>query len=123
MYIAIVKAESNRATKFQDYATEAECQAHVDRVKPKFPAAFVHNNSAKTPLRDLWVDGETVTVVPVVDYVPTDEDRIDSAFPQTDIARVVFGAFFEVANRLQVLEGKQPITKPQLRAWLKSKLP
>ena len=30
--------------------------------------------------------------------------------------------FFEIANRLQALEGKQPITKQQLRSWVKSKL-
>ena len=54
---------------------------------------------------------------------PTSEDRIDEAFPQTDIARVIFEAFFELANRLQVLESKPAITRAQLKTWLKAKLP
>lgn len=54
---------------------------------------------------------------------PTDEERIDKAFPQTDVARVIFEAFFEIGNRVQVLEGKQPITRDQLKTWLKNKLP
>ena len=54
---------------------------------------------------------------------PTDEERIDAAFPQTDVARVIFEAFFEISNRLIVLEGGAPITKAQLKAWLKAKLP
>lgn len=55
--------------------------------------------------------------------IPADEKRIDEAFPSTDVARVIFEAFFEIANRLQALERKSPITRAQLRDWLKSKLP
>lgn len=54
---------------------------------------------------------------------PTDEERIDEAFPQTDVARVIFEAFFEISNRVMALEGKQPITRAQIRDWLKAKLP
>ncbi len=52
-----------------------------------------------------------------------DEERIDSAFPQSDSAQVIFEVFFEMINRIIALEGGDPITKPQLRDFLKSKLP
>lgn len=52
-----------------------------------------------------------------------DEVRIDAAFPKTDSALVIFEAFFEIANRLQAFEGKNPITRNQLKEWLKAKLP
>jgi len=123
MYIAIVKTKDNRIAKFQHYKTAADAQSHTDRVKPKFPDAFVYGNAANTPIRDLQVTGQTVTIVPVVDHVPTAGERIDRSFPQTDMARVIFESFFEIANRLQVLEGKPPISKAQMRDWLKAKLP
>lgn len=69
---------------------------------------------------DSYIDG---SFVKPDSRQPTLEDRIDSAFPKTDMAMVIFEAFFEVANRLQVLEGKPSITRSQLRDWLKSKLP
>ena len=53
----------------------------------------------------------------------TDEQRIDGAFEDSDAARVIFEAFFEISNRILALEGKDPITRTQLKNWLKSKLP
>ena len=50
----------------------------------------------------------------------TNVQRIDAVFPQTDSARVIFETFFNVANRLQALEGKQPITRAQLLDWMKT---
>ena len=76
MYIAIVKTENNRVVKFQEYAKQGDCKAHVKRVKPKFPDAFVYNNSAKTPVRDLKVTGATVTVDPVIDPSPPTKEEI-----------------------------------------------
>lgn len=71
------------------------------------------------------------TLVPVAGYTnypssptpPTDEERIDAAFPGTDVARVQFEAFFEISNRVIALEGGTAITRAQLRDWLKAKLP
>ena len=123
MYIAIVKTENNRISKFQDYSIEVDCKAHVDRVNPKFPGAFVYDNSANTPYRDLWIDGQTVTVVPFIDPVPTDQERIDAAFPQTDTAQVLIDAFLELANEIQTLKGQALYTRPQIKTWLKNKLP
>lgn len=50
-------------------------------------------------------------------------ERIDAAFPQTDVARVIFEALFELSNRVIALEGGNAITRGQLRDWLKAKLP
>lgn len=54
---------------------------------------------------------------------PTDAERIDAAFPQTDKGRVLFDTFFELTNRVIALEGGTVITRAQLRDWLKAKLP
>ncbi len=54
---------------------------------------------------------------------PTIEQRIDAIFPQTDWAGVIFEALYELANDVRVLKGQDPITRVQLRDWLKSKLP
>ena len=54
---------------------------------------------------------------------PTDDERIDEAFPQTDVARVIFEALFELTNRVIALEGGAAVTRAQLRTWLRNKLP
>ena len=54
---------------------------------------------------------------------PTDAERIDQAFPQTDTARVIFEAFFELTNRLIAIEGGVAVDRIQLKTWLKNKLP
>jgi len=54
---------------------------------------------------------------------PTDEERIDEAFPQTDVARVIFEMFFELINRVRTLEGGAIITRAQLKDFIKTKLP
>ena len=51
---------------------------------------------------------------------PTPAERIDAVFPQTDSVRVIFETFFNMANRLQALERKQPITRAQLLDWMKT---
>jgi len=61
----------------------------------------------------------------IAEYLTRDigAERIDSAFPQTDTARVIFEALFELTNRTITLEGGTAITRTQLRDWLKAKLP
>jgi len=54
---------------------------------------------------------------------PTVEERIDAAFPQTDVARVIFEMFFELINRVRTLEGGAVITRAQLKDFIKTKLP
>jgi hypothetical protein len=54
---------------------------------------------------------------------PTDAERIDAAFPQSDVARVIFEALYELTNRVRTLEGNAAITRAQLRDWLITKLP
>lgn len=114
----------NRVAKYQDFNTEAEAQAHIVGNQAAYPDAFAVSKP-NDEFQSWLIDPATKNVsisFPVV-IKPTDEERIDAAFPQTDVARVIFEAFFEVANRLQALEGKSPITRDQLKTWLKSKLP
>ena len=54
---------------------------------------------------------------------PSASERIDAAFPQTDVARVIFEALYELANDVRTLKGQGTITRSQLRDWLKAKLP
>lgn len=56
-------------------------------------------------------------------YEGTDDDRMDKAFTLDDKDRVLFEAIFELANDVRELKGQQPITRAQLRDWLKAKLP
>lgn len=123
-HICIVAWDAdNRVAKYQDFASAAEAEAHKAGVIDRYPGAFVAANPGGGS-RQWLVDGETLVFSPPPEPPPpTDEERIDEAFPQTDVARVLFEAFFEIANRLQALEGKQPVTKAQLKAWLKAKLP
>jgi hypothetical protein len=78
--------------------------------------------------------------------VPTASQIIDAAFPQTGTARVLFEALFSLSNQVRELRtqmnaelvargqaaaypnnategGAAQVTKPQLKAWLESKLP
>ena len=43
-HLAIVKVSAGRVDKYQAYSTEAEAEAHVARVLPKFPTAYVAAN-------------------------------------------------------------------------------
>lgn len=56
-------------------------------------------------------------------------ERIDRAFPQTDVARVIFEVFFEFANEIRALQDavngttQGAVTKSQFKDYLKTKLP
>ena len=52
----------------------------------------------------------------------TSEERVDQVFQPTDKDRAFFNATFNHENRIRALEGKQPITKAQLKDWFKSQL-
>lgn len=119
-YLAIIGKEGGRVAKYLDFNSLTDAQNHTLQY-----GGFVHDNIAGSKISDLLIDdANNVTVSPPPPPPPpTDDERIDAAFPQTDVAKVIFEAFFEVTNRLQALEGKQPITRQQLRGWLKAKLP
>ena len=55
-YTSIVATENNRITKFAEFATEQEAQAHCDTY-----GGFVYAGSYSP---DLYVDGQVVTVQP-----------------------------------------------------------
>ena len=60
MYIAIVKTENNRVAKYDSFPTQAEAEDHVSQY-----GGFVYDNANNDPISDLFVSGQTVTVVPV----------------------------------------------------------
>ena len=42
MFIAVVDwTAENRITKYQDFETEPEAQGHIERVKVRYPRAFI----------------------------------------------------------------------------------
>ena len=55
--LAIVKVENNRVSKYADFASQALADVHVSKY-----GGFVYDG---TYSRDLWVVGQTVTIVPV----------------------------------------------------------
>lgn len=57
-----------------------------------------------------------------VDGPDTDEERIDRAFPDTDVARVIFRVFVGFENRIRILEGRPTVSAAQVRDALKSML-
>ena len=66
-------------------------------------------------------EGIVFNHIPSPSKTPT--ERIDAAFPGTDMARVIFEALFELSNRIVALESGTPITRAQLKTWLINKLP
>jgi len=80
------------------------------------------SNSHRQMLAEWEAEGNTITAY-VAPPPPTTDERIDAAFPISDRERVIFEALFELSNRLIALEGGLPITRAQLRTWLKAKLP
>jgi len=55
----------------------------------------------------------------------TQDERVDAAFERNgdaDFVRLTFESFFELINRILVLEGNQQITRIQFKTWLKKKL-
>tara|TARA_Y100000310_G_scaffold231079_1_gene233604 strand:+ start:833 stop:1219 length:387 start_codon:yes stop_codon:yes gene_type:complete len=60
-FIAVVKVEGDKITKYQDFDTQDEAQAYVDKVRATYPKAFV----AASPLggfRFWTVDAVTKTI-------------------------------------------------------------
>ena len=65
MYISITKTLNNRIDKFKEFKNEAAANSHATEYD-----GFVYNNSINTPIRDLWIENQAVTVVPVIDPIP-----------------------------------------------------
>ena len=82
MYIAITRVENNRGNKFLAASSIALLNDLLDKpykdktVREYFPDLIIYDNSANTPERDLWIDGQIVTIVPVIDPGPTGEEII-----------------------------------------------
>ena len=125
-YLAIMDwSVENRVAKFQDFNIEQDAMNHVALHLGNYPKAFVvpkPNDSFKSWLVD-GVNKNVSISFPTPPPPPTDEERIDTAFPQTDVARVIFDTLFEMINRVRVLEGNAVITRAQFKDFLKAKLP
>lgn len=52
----------------------------------------------------------------------TDSELVEQVVPRDGPRRVIFEMLFDLNNRVRVLEGKQAITRAQLRTWLQGKL-
>jgi Uri superfamily endonuclease len=79
------------------------------------PEATVQQKRAvENFLRD--VDVEAIMVV-------TDDERVEKEFSKSDLTVVIFEALFSLGNDVRELKGQSPLTRPQLKSWLKSKLP
>ena len=99
---------------------QSSVEAVIDGITMSVPADPTNREYRKILA---WVKGGGVIGAYVAPAPPTDSERIDAAFPQSDVARVIFEALFELTNRVIALEGGQAVTRAQLRTWLKGKLP
>ena len=115
----------NRVAKFQDFDIEQDALDHVGLHLGKHPNAFVipkPNDSFFSWLIDGGNKTVSVSFLPPP-TPPTDEERIDTAFPQSDSARVIFEVLFELTNRTIALEGGAAVTRAQFKDFMKGKLP
>jgi hypothetical protein len=131
-FIAVMKWDGeNRVAKYMDFASESDAQAHIDRYTADYPDAFIAPKAGD--ISSYWlVDfiNKSISLnIPPPKPPPTDEERIDAAFPQTDVARVIFEVFFEMANQIRALQDtvngttQGPLTRTQLKDFMKTKLP
>lgn len=61
-FVAVMKTEPDgRVAKYQDFDTEADALAHVDKFKDRFPGAFVTQDRAENIL-DWKVSGKSVGI-------------------------------------------------------------
>ncbi len=97
-------------------ANTVMARSHAKATPPGQPTIYI----PFTAQEELERDAEEALPPPPP---PTDEERIDAAFPQTDVARVIFDTLFEMINRVRVLEGNAVITRAQFKTFLKAKLP
>ncbi len=112
-FLAIVawNDTSFRLNKYQDYPTEAEAAAHVERVKDRFPNAFVAPHPGDGPANWLINPGaKTLSVVPLPPPPDRTAEDIDAAFKGDALA----GLLGEVAE----LKG---VTEAQLIASIKAR--
>lgn len=103
---AAVVAQANSEPIPQD-ALNSLAALHKDYLELRTRASLL--DGTPPPERPTWLDPPSINKI------------IDHCFPQTGVAKALFEALFEIANRLQVLESKPPITRTQLRSWLISK--
>ena len=76
-----------------------------------------------TPEEEATADQQDADRLTAETIYNSNDARIDRSFTVSDKDRVIFEAFFEIANRLQVLESAPIITRAQLKTWLINKLP
>lgn len=69
MFVAVMNVEGNRVAKFAEFDTEEQAAAHVANHVEAWPAAFVVE-APDAPIVEWWVEGRTVTLVPVPPPVP-----------------------------------------------------
>jgi hypothetical protein len=65
MKTIITKTENNRIVKYLELADD-DAQAALDNLLENYPSAFIYNGAYRP---DLWVDGNVITVVPIVEPI------------------------------------------------------
>lgn len=91
---------------------ESEIKYQLDRNRPLYEAEK-NDPGYKTAAQK----AAALVAAPI-----TDIQRIDAAFVQTDIGRVIFEAFYILNNDVRTLKGQPTITRQQLKDWFITKL-
>ena len=110
---------ANRVAKYLDHETEAQAQAHVAFVLPKFPDAFVASRPASGP-RDWLIDPVTKTLsVDIVPPVPPPTK--EEIYNQVIKSQLVLKGYILAVNDGSIIPGGN-MGVVQIRAAVKAKM-
>lgn len=108
-YTAIVATESHRITKFAEFDTEQEAQAHCDK-----HGGFVYAGPYSPSLH---VDGEIVTVQPDVETAEEVIARLEKVLDKHLDAVAKSYGYLDVPHILSYIDDENPVWDAQARAF------
>jgi hypothetical protein len=119
MFIVIVKVTNNRIVKYQDYPTLPAASAHLNQVIGTFPGAFIWEGNYS---QDLFVNGQTVTVVPLISPIIVQIEALKKQLSTMEGAQYMSRGERESWRQLLVFQASihqpNPIPEPALYATL-----
>lgn len=125
MYVAIMKVENNRVAKYADFATYGEAAEHIVVNGAAFPNAFIQEIASAKEIRELFIDGSTVTITPIIPPTNTEIDtgQLNAVLAgEGSIVRALGLVMFEEINKLRVRSGQVAYTMDQFKTALISKM-
>ena len=120
MFLAIVNTQNERVTKFAEYATQAEAEAHS-----VLYGGIVFDNASDWSIRDLRVVGDVVSHDPVIDKTPAeiDMENLNKELAlDGSIVRALGEVMRQEINKLRKHLGLSEYTGEQFKDALRNKM-